>query len=494
MTASPRRRTSSPLVWITLALAVLSAALLMLRGRFPSPGEPHTVVLALASPEAWTGIPLDVRRGLLGLLRDQLEAGAGLTVVEEANLSQTPRGRVLRVELSGTRRGDALGLRLAYRVSGRSGEALDLAPAPPAEVFGEALRALALMSHGAEGLPSDGQTFWMLAEATGAREDSDPEGPLALAREVVKREPTCAHAWSTVAALAYWRYTRLGPEATLGDYQQVESAFQQCFALAPHHPRATDDWVGFKTDLGDPPAALEAAFAALARHPRVARLQGALAYPARIAGLLEGADRALRRRDALAGVHRYERDLVETTFLYQHRWEYFENTLGAGGENGGEPSRDFYRGYIRLLRGRRAEALPFFRRAQEPPGRWPQFEALARVYALGLGGNRAAALETLQELWKGRATLRVPDGEFTFKLAEAFGFLGRSEEALDVAERAFGQGFTCEPWFLGSPFLAEARRLPRWDGLRQHLAERQARLALRFPASRFGAAPLQPVD
>jgi len=219
--------------------------------------------------------------------------------------------------------------------------------------------------------------------------------------------------------------------------------------------------------------------------PRVPRLYEAVAYAARNAGLLEGATLALRQRDRILGLSRGEAGLTENTYLYVGDLATFEAVLGPGSAREGDSVRDFYRGYARLLQGDRGGAGRYFARAYTLPSGVPQFETLARVYHLGLQNRNEAALVLLRQLWADRVPLRVPDGEYTFKLAEAFGFLGSPGEAQSVATRAFAQGFGCTRWYEQSPFLAGIRSTPRWNGLQQHLQERQMLVASTYPPGRF---------
>ena len=96
---------------------------------------------------------------------------------------------------------------------------------------------------------------------------------------------------------------------------------------------------------------------------------------------------------------------------------------------------------------------------------------------------RAAALR--QRITEKRSALRAPDGEFTFKLAEAAAFMGDRDRAVELGELAYIQGFGCTRWFEQSPLFAPARGTARWVALRQHLMERQATLESRFPPRRF---------
>lgn len=114
-----------------------------------------------------------------------------------------------------------------------------------------------------------------------------------------------------------------------------------------------------------------------------------------------------------------------------------------------------------------------------------QFEALSEVYEQALLGRPEEALVRLRRLLDTRQRLRVPDGEFTFKIAEAFAFLGAHPEAVETASSAFTQGFGCTRWYRQAPFLKPVQSLPRWQGLLSHPEEREALLRDRFPVRRF---------
>lgn len=475
-----------PFQLLVLVLALLG---LGLGGAYLSHRSHNQAPLALsiAAPESWEGISPEQRLGILILLKDHLELLQGRTVVEEANLANPIAAPGLRIVLGGKRLGDELLLEI--RIQGKaSGEESWKSPmADPAFVFQACLKRLrAPFDAKQEILPVEAAPFWKLAEATGWRIDQDPDQPLRLAQEVVNQEPRCAGAWATLAALSYWQLGREAGKADTESFHRCEALFQRTFELLPHYPRAVDDFVGFKTDIGNPREAMIAAFAALEEYPKVAHLHGALAYPARVSGLLEGASRALRARDALAGLHRSERDQVENTYLYRGDWDLFEESLGAGSDSINEPARDFYRGYVNLIRGRADRARPFFARAQRIKGSWVQFESLSRVYELALSHDRDGAMKVLRQIKADRALLRVPDGEFTFKLAEAFAFLGDPQEATETALRAFAQGFACTRWYLESPLLATVPQQARWNALTQHLKERQELMEKSFPPRRFG--------
>jgi hypothetical protein len=138
------------------------------------------------------------------------------------------------------------------------------------------------------------------------------------------------------------------------------------------------------------------------------------------------------------------------------------------------------------VHGRRSQALAHFRAAEAVPEGWYGFEDLSAVYALHLEARGDEALARLRTLDQTRVGLSIPDGEITFKLAEAYAVLGETDAALDLAQRAYNQGFGCAAWYERSPLLAPVRSLPRYQALLQHLRERQAVLESRFAPSRFG--------
>jgi hypothetical protein len=81
--------------------------------------------------------------------------------------------------------------------------------------------------------------------------------------------------------------------------------------------------------------------------------------------------------------------------------------------------------------------------------------------------------------------LRIPDGEWTFKEAEAYALLGDADRGVDCATRAFVQGFSCAAWYERSPFLAKVRTHARWPMLRRNIRERQAVMEGSFPPTTF---------
>jgi hypothetical protein len=211
----------------------------------------------------------------------------------------------------------------------------------------------------------------------------------------------------------------------------------------------------------------------------------AVAYPARVSGLLDLAERAMERQARLTGLPRNLHTATDNSRLYRGDISGFAASLDLPQQGAQAALLDFYRGYARLLAGQREQALPFFRRGENGDSVIPGFRELCRVYALALQGREPEALAALDELAGSRRRVQVLDGEFSFKIAEAYGFLDRHKEALDHANQSATQGFLCLAWYERAPFLEGARRFPYWPTLRRYLQERQQLMETQFPTSRM---------
>lgn len=447
------------------------------------PGSPSLIVL-LADSTPWRGFTPSQEKGLLILMADSLEISAGLPVVLGGDLlgEVPPEASVVRLKGSrtqGTFTVDATLSRGSHRLKSwrASGVPLDLFRALLEPFRPQGQWAVSL-------IPAEPEDFGTLLEITGLESDWDTNPQLKPAHDLLKRVPGCASGWLALAGLEH-RGLVLSADSNPMGQEGCQDHFQRAIAMLPSYPRAIHHYAIYLTDIGNQREALEQLEPAIRTYPRVGQLRSALAYAARTAGLLEVGIQAVESRDRLQGVTKTGSGLAENVHLYRGDFEQFRVTLGQHSLSRAEPIMDFYRGYLYLLKGERGAALTAFQQVADHPGSKVLFEDLAKVYALALEGRAREALQILDPLREQRLRLRVPDGEYTFKLAEAYGFLGRNDDALLVAERAFSQGFGCTRWYEATPLLAAIRDSPRWRGLIQHLQDRQALLEARFPANRF---------
>ena len=432
------------------------------------------------SPESWPGLGPAERDGLLAMAQDAAELDPRITVLLEAPPAGT--GRPFEVlKLRAGRQGDALSL--SFRdFQGH----LTHAEGVPLEVLqrlfqGRGLRVEALPRL----FPRDPAAFWELAALSSPFTFPELASRRNRAQALARAHPDSAAAWYRSA---YLKLRLLIVEASeqADAHLACDEDFRRALETLPDFPRALHQYSRYKSDIGAAREALDLALRFRDRFPRHPLAYGALAYAARNAGLLEGARKALEARQTLVGGLLADPGLGENTYLYLGDLDAFERSLDAGPGATFNPLRVFYRGYARLLRGDRAGALALFREAQRQPGRTIQFEGLARIYELALSGREAEAGQGLQKLQDERTRIRIPDGEFTFKLAEAFAFLGNYGEAINTASLAFAQGFSCTRWYRTAPFLGPLQELPRWHSLLRHVQDREDLLARSYPPGRFG--------
>ena len=438
------------------------------------PPEPLAVIFTSVE-----GMDPVAAAGLKLYVEDHLQALGSWPILQPG----AREGAVPRLELAVTRTESGLALR--GRVVHREGDRPVAVEGPdPVQVIHRGLAPL-LGPHGPDALdPGPPEAFWEVLPLLAAPlERAEPALQEALPRAVRLREThPSATAW---LAEAHLRFRLLVAQAAVAEeaHGRCDQAFREALQRQPDYPRLVLLYANYRTDVGDQKGALDMLFKALRSHPRMASLHNAVAYAARTSGLLDGAVRAVRRREALGGEVNEGYFLVENTLLYRGQWETFEQSLLK--LPGQDPVTAFYLGYVRLLQGRPgAEAA--FRQAQGGTSGLMAFRVLSAIYLEALAGRREDALARLRRLDEERARVRVPDGEFTFKLAEAYAFLGEDRAAFEVAQRAFGQGFACTEWYERAPFLARLHGWPAWEGLLAALRERQRRMEARFPADRFG--------
>jgi hypothetical protein len=335
--------------------------------------------------------------------------------------------------------------------------------------------------------PQAPERFWDLLQAMAVRDDHAALDRLAATQALAEAEPRCATAWATLGDHLY-RCLWVDPaQAGVGLNSRTYRAFQRAVELVPGHPRATFLWSLMLTDTGNQDRALRVLEQATHLRPGIPDLYHGFAYAGRTAGLLEGAKGALARQQALLGAMAQPSSwFAETTYLYLGDWDTFGQELLRARAVRLDANVVFYQGYYALLQGDRQAALAHMKAGVAMAGGPAPFQDLCRVYLAYLEGRREDGLAELRRIDDIRGKLRIPDGEWTFKEAEAYSLLGDADRAVDCATRAFVQGFSCARWYETSPFLDRMRTHPRWPTLRRNIQERQAVLEGSFPPSAFG--------
>lgn len=472
-----------------LGLGALVAVL-----RRPAPA-PRVVFLC----ESLAGTDRETTPGLEGLVTDLLEVGAAATVTQvpaepsRADLAHLPPATTL-LRLRGQRVGGQLGLSCEWTTAGqrlqeRPWVRQAIEPQAPIEALRQLAREWPLpLRHGdlARLVPNQPTSFWRLLEGLAIREDSAAVAHLAAAQQLVNDEPDCATAWVVLGDHLY-RSLWVNPDlAGIGLNSRTHRAFKQAVELVPGHPRATFLWSMMLTDTGNQGLALQALRGAIHQRPGIPDLYLGVAYAGRTSGLLEVARNALQRREALlAPLHAPSAWFAETTYLYLGDLEGFRRDLARAASAQPDPVIQFYRGYFELLQGHNDAALQCMRAGSHIGPDHAPFQVLCRVYTALLEGRVAEGLALLQAVDQIRGRLRIPDGEWTFKEAEAYALLGNADRGVDCATRAFVQGFSCAAWYERSPFLGKVRQHPRWPMLLRNVKERQAVLQGTFPPSAF---------
>jgi hypothetical protein len=492
-------RPSSKFGLAAVAFAVLALAWAGLSwrnaGRHP---EPVRVLLVADRPEATAGLSHPQARAISALLEDALGMSREVAVtpttrMPEALASVRRPAPILVLRADPARRGGnlALHLRWAWLRDGvlEPWTHRDFPEAAPGAVIAGALAALPL---GLPALPEEtfvpGQpdAFWELVEIMGLRlENARIPEAIQRGRKLVETAPRCASAWLNLGNLMNRSLLDDPSASSVEDQSQAEAAFQQGLALVPDHPRGIFRLALFRAGAGNHREALDLLLAARKKHPQNPLLLLGIVNAARNAGLLDLALKAADLHEHLT-LPEIQPQSMQLLHLYRQDYPRFEARLQGSPGQLRYSIVTFYRAYLRLLEGDRARAAEGFAQCEAIERGIPNYLRLAGIFRLELEGRHAEAVAHLQDMNRERMGLRVSDGEFTLRMAEAAAFLGDSVLALELAERAYIQGFGCTRWYQQSPLLAPIRGTARFASLVQHLQERQAMLEQRFPLRRFG--------
>jgi len=475
---------------VGLSLAVFGSLHVLLR-------RPASVLLI--TPKSPT-LDFSQRSALGTVIQDHLEALGGLPIGNAEELpsvgqmaSFPGRTLILLPTVSRIENRLSLSIRHAWLSNLRRDPAGCWRETPvqvenPATVLLRSLKALPLSLTRIESshlVPAREDLFWDLIQGQAwHRNEGRLDQAEELGRKVTEAEPNCATAWILRGEILYTRLLS-EPKTHSGSQAEAESHFAKALSLVPYHPRGSFLLAEMRIDAGDQRTALAQLQAALRHFPKVTALYSGLAYAARTAGLLDLAQKALTRRNELCPPA-FSSHTSENTYLYLgDRRRFEESLLEFEGNPRNEVTR-FYRAYLALAAGDLRGAHQGFLKAASTGEKQGQFHQLSILYADLAAGRDAEALASLRRLESSRVGLRVPDGEFTFKMGEAYALLGQREAALDLLSRAFAQGFGCARWYTESPFLGSLRTLPRWRALVLHIQERQQLLEGRYPPSEFG--------
>ncbi|HJU84782.1 MAG TPA: hypothetical protein VJ600_11265 [Holophagaceae bacterium] len=482
--------TSRTLAWALAAVALLAILAAFAFGELRHRPDPPVVYLG-----ARAAVQGADAQAVAQLVQWQLEAAGFSVLTERSEAGPLPaglRGGTLVLQLRAAREEGRL--RLQWRTArvselARLGEAAwkdSEAAGIPRNVLGDLYRQLPCPLGAAAAqamLPLKEENFWRLV---GAVQDSGDYGRIGAAldriSQLLQEEPDCTAGLFLRGDLLY-RKLLVDPRSDASLRPEAEACFLRALELSPGLPQAVFLLVQLKTDAGDQRSALTALQYSIRLHPRGNTLLTGLGYAARTAGLLSLAQRALEQREEL-GPPELVGSGVENTWLYLGEWDRFEASLIYEPNHPWGSVVAFYKGYLDLAKGRRGEAAVWFRRCREG-AIFGQFNRLGEVFELICLDRPDEARARLRTLAADRVSLHVPDGEFTFKLAEAFALLGDRNEALEMASKAFSQGFGCTRWYEQSPFLRGLQDSPRWQALLQHLQERQRLMEERFPLRSF---------
>ncbi len=473
-----------------LALAALTVGGLYFRH---ARHRPSTTRILMLDGTPGVGLTVEEAQVLNLLIVDELETRGDLAVTPLPVLPQPfhPETAVLVLRPRPSREGTNLHLDLEWAEMGPGREGAWHHATPPAQAPARAIRAalgalpLDLTAPNPDLLPLGPNALWALVTAERATfTNTGLDEALAQATSLANDEPRCAAIQTALAHLGT-NHLRQKPQGVDGQADQALQAADRALKLEPGYPRALRYASRLLADGGRQDDALTRTEDALRLHPHALPLLFAVDYAARTGGLL---DLALAARTRIQSLWSGASVPPPTGFayLYAGRVQDFQASFPTPQSGAPDGFVAFNRGYAALLLGKPEEAAPLFQIAEQDTETEAQFRALAAVLRFQIQGRAADARTALETLEHSRIGLQVPDGEFTFTMAEAAAYLGEAGLAMDLAQQASAQGFLCEDWYRNSPFMAGLQPLPRWQSILQHVDARRARLAQRHSPADFG--------
>lgn len=445
------------------------------------------IVVRLIPPpsEAEGGLSSFQLGGYAELVVDHLSELRDVTLFRGADPENVPNGRIFELELSPRKDGERLIPAFRWRETGGSSwQEVTTTSLPPKQALAWMLEHLPFdvpQDRNNVLTPQNQGTFWQLLELLYAASiEVPPPRALEHARDFTAAEPGCAIGWCVRGILAFRRLL-LQSNRDIQIQQEAESCFQHALELAPNHPLTRAVYARFRSRLGDHGGGLSVLIPAFSSHRRNLAAHEALAHIACRAGLLDLVRREHESRKSWLS----SAGSFELAALYLGDLNAFESSL-LRKPGSRSPFDAFYLGYARLLSKDSKGALSFFEEAAKGIQATSGVERLAPLFALWCAGQNVQMGEKLSFYLDEHMFLRSPDGEYTFKLAEAAAMAGQETLALDLTCRAAAQGFDCTHWYETSPCLESIRPRPQYQALLKILKERQARLEKRFKPGLFG--------
>ncbi len=325
------------------------------------------------------------------------------------------------------------------------------------QVAGEVRRGL-LPALGAGGgapagqRPTDEEAYRLYLRSLAFSSDPDVNAEaLGLLQAAVERDPGFAPLHVELAR----RYYNAGNYALGGleDYRRAEAAARRALELDPGLVAAAGRLITLQTELGELPAAYDAARALVAQRPERSASHSALAYVLRYGGLLE---RSIAECEAAFAADPND-ILLRSCSIPNYLTGRFERAvefLRLDGES------DFFLANtvaLHLRAGRSEEAAAAAQRLRS--------DLFSNEYFQECLGNRAPAPRALaSELESGTAAAIDPEQHYW--TAGLLAHCGEPEAALRLLGSAIAGGYCSYPVMDHDPLLASARQLPGWAEVR----------------------------